>query len=113
MAKVPRCLGKLTLNGCVRQMEGLAGSQSTVLSVFVMTFCEPEVTSELQASPLFPKQCPAFIDGTIENSIYTYVYAEAYGGDHSFGFKVNNKQIHSGAMYTDGLQRTILFIILH
>lgn len=46
MAEVPRCLGNLTLDGCIRQMGGLAVSQSTILSVFVMTFCEPEVTSE-------------------------------------------------------------------
>lgn len=72
MAKVARCLLELNLDVCGRQTGGLVGSESTGLSVFVMTFCEPEITSELETSSLLPKQYPAFIDGVIENSIHTY-----------------------------------------
>lgn len=64
MAKVARCLLKVNIAGHGRQEGGLAGLESTVLVVFVMTFCEPEVVSE------FPRQYPVFIDAT-EISVYT------------------------------------------
>lgn len=47
MGRAARCLLALNLDVCGRQTGGLAGSESTGLSVFVMTFCEPEKTSEL------------------------------------------------------------------
>lgn len=57
-----------------RQTGALVGSENTVLSVSVMTFWEPEITSELETSPLFPKQYPAFIDGVTENSIHVCIH---------------------------------------